>query len=172
MTSVLLLGHGSHLNPRSSEPTREHAERLRRSGRFDEVRVGFWKEEPSFRNALRTVGGGPVYAVPVFTAEGYFVDEVIPRELGLPRDGVTYTRPVGTHPSMTGVIEDRARSAYGDDTEDAALALVGHGTERNPKSADAAHRHADLSGCRPRQRCILPPQSGSKCVDRSLMNRR
>ena len=140
--SLVLLGHGSHLNPRSSNPVRRHACRLRERGVFDEVRVGFWKEEPSFRDVLRTVEGDDVYAVPVFTSEGYFVDEVVPRELGLPRDGVAYTSPVGTHPSMTDVVVERARSVYGDETEDAALVLVGHGTERNPNSADAVRRHA------------------------------
>ena len=140
--SVVLLGHGSHLNPGSSEPIRRHARRLRERETFHDVRVGFWKEEPSFRDVLRTVEGDKVYAVPVFTSEGYFVDDVIQRELGLPREGVTYTQPVGTHPSMTDVVVDRAISAYGGTGEEAALVLVGHGTERNPKSADAVRRHA------------------------------
>lgn len=140
--SVVLLGHGSHLNPQSSNPVRRHANRLRERGRFDEVRVAFWKEEPSFRDVLRTVEGDKVYAVPIFTSEGYFVDEVVPRELGLPRDGVAYTSPVGTHPSMIDVVVDRARSVYDGPTQDAALVLVGHGTERNPNSANAVYQHA------------------------------
>ena len=140
--AVLILGHGSHLNPGSSEPVHGHADALRESGDFDEVKTAFWKEEPSFREVLRTVESDRIYAVPFFMAEGYFVDQVIPRELRLPVDGVVYTEPVGTHASMTDVIEQRADSAYdGGTNEDVALAVVGHGTDRNPKSAESALEH-------------------------------
>jgi len=144
--ALLILGHGSHLNPGSSVPTREHADALRRRGVFDEVGVAFWKEEPSFREVLRTLDADRVYAVPFFMAEGYFVDEVIPRELRLPQERVVYTEPAGTHPSMTDVIAERARSVYGGDAEpdeNVALAVVGHGTERNPKSAESALGHVE-----------------------------
>lgn len=142
--ALLILGHGSHLNPGSSEPVHRHADALHDLGSFNEVRVAFWKEEPSFREVLRTLESDRVYAVPFFMAEGYFVDEVIPRELRLPVDRLVYTDPVGTHPSMTGVIAERGRSVYEGDAEteeDVALAVVGHGTDRNPKSAESALEH-------------------------------
>ncbi|MDZ7688829.1 MAG: CbiX/SirB N-terminal domain-containing protein [Halobacteriales archaeon] len=142
--ALLILGHGSHLNPGSSVPVHTHAESLRERGIFDEVRAAFWKEEPSFREVLRTLDAERVYAVPFFMAEGYFVDEVIPRELRLPQERVVYTEPVGTHTSMTDVIEERARSVYeGETWEDVAVAVVGHGTERNPKSAESALEHVE-----------------------------
>ncbi len=150
METLLLLGHGSHLNPGSSEPVHEHARRIRRRGAFGEVAVAFWKEEPSFREVLRTVDGDRVYAVPFFMANGYFVDEVIPRELRLPVDRVTYTPPVGTHPSMTDVIVERALSSV-DGGDGTALAVVGHGTERNPNSAASAREHV----CRIRRRGVF-----------------
>ena len=144
--ALLLLGHGSHLNPGSSEPVHRHADALRETERFDEVRVAFWKEEPSFRDVIRTLNADRVYAVPFFMAEGYFVDEVIPRELDLPLDRVVYTEPVGTHPSMTDVIEERAVSVYEGNVSDdeTALAVVGHGTERNPESAKTALEHVRI----------------------------
>jgi sirohydrochlorin cobaltochelatase len=140
--ALLILGHGSHLNPGSSQPVHRHADALRDRGYFDEVRTAFWKEEPSFREVLRTIESDRVYAVPFFMAEGYFVDQVIPRELRLPQERVAYTEPVGTHPSMTEVIEERAHSVYeGEAENDVALAVVGHGTDRNPKSAESALEH-------------------------------
>lgn len=140
--ALLILGHGSHLNPGSSEPVHRHADAVRDRGSFDEVRTAFWKEEPSFRDVLRTLESDRVYAVPFFMAEGYFVDQVIPRELRLPQERVVYTEPVGTHQSMTDVIEERAYSIYeGKKEEDVALAVVGHGTDRNPKSAESALEH-------------------------------
>jgi len=144
--AILLLGHGSHLNPGSSQPVHAHAETLRSvQNGYDEVRTAFWKEEPSFRDSVRNVRAEKVYAVPVFMAEGYFVDQVIPRELDVESDRVTYTPPVGTHPSMSDVIEERALDILGDSTspDDTALSIVGHGTERNPKSAESALAHVE-----------------------------
>ena len=50
-TALLLAGHGSHLNARSSEAVRAHARALATSGVWDEVLVAFWKEEPSLARA-------------------------------------------------------------------------------------------------------------------------
>ena len=55
MQALVIVAHGSHLNPGSSTPTYDHADTIRRVGAFAEVREGFWKEEPSFREVLRTV---------------------------------------------------------------------------------------------------------------------
>ncbi|WP_435096327.1 CbiX/SirB N-terminal domain-containing protein [Halarchaeum sp. P4] len=169
MQALVIVAHGSHLNPGSSEPTFAHADTIRATGAFDEVREAFWKEEPSFREALRTVESEEVYVVPLFVSEGYFTEEVIPRELRLEgwdvsdwnSDGtdaehvtlqaadvgktVHYCGPVGTHDSMGDVIVERAKSVTGDpDVGDGfGLAVVGHGTERNENSAKAIHYHAD-----------------------------
>jgi len=137
MQALVIVGHGSHLNPGSSEPAYAHADTIRESGAFDEVREAFWKEEPSFRNVLRTLESEEVYVVPLFISEGYFTEQVIPRELrlsewdpedwdsdGTDADHVTleagdvektvhYCGPVGTHDSMSDVIVQRARSITG-----------------------------------------------------------
>jgi sirohydrochlorin cobaltochelatase len=167
--ALVIVAHGSHLNPGSSTPTYDHADTIRASGAFDEVREAFWKEEPSFREALRTVESDEVFVVPLFVSEGYFTEEVIPRELRLEEwdvsawesDGtsashatlragdvektVHYCGPVGTHDSMADVLVQRAESITGDpDVGDGfGLAVVGHGTERNENSAKAIHYHAD-----------------------------
>ncbi|MFD1512410.1 CbiX/SirB N-terminal domain-containing protein [Halomarina rubra] len=168
--ALVIVAHGSHLNPDSSTPTFDHADTVRASGAFDEVREAFWKEEPSFREVLRTVEADEVYVVPLFVSEGYFTEQVIPRELRLDgwdveqwdSDGtsadhttltardvegktVHYCGPVGTHDAMSDVIVQRAESVTGDaDVGDGfGLAVVGHGTERNENSAKAIHYHAD-----------------------------
>jgi sirohydrochlorin cobaltochelatase len=134
------------------------------------VKTGFWKEEPSLREVLRTVESDEVFVVPLFVSEGYFTEQVIPRELrldgwdvsdwesdGLSADHVTltatdvdgkrvhYCGPVGTHESMTDVIVRRAESVTEDPDvgEGFGLAVVGHGTERNENSAKAIYYHAD-----------------------------
>ena len=138
MPALVIVAHGSHLNAESSTPTFDHADRIRATGAFDEVREGFWKEEPSFREALRTVQAEEVYVVPLFISEGYFTEQVIPRELRLDgwdeeawdSDGtsathatleatdvgktVHYCGPVGTHDAMSDVIVRRAETVTGD----------------------------------------------------------
>jgi sirohydrochlorin cobaltochelatase len=168
MQALVIVAHGSHLNPDSSTPTYDHADTVRAVGAFDEVKTGFWKEEPHLREVLRTVESDEVFVVPFFVSEGYFTEEVIPRELrldgwnvedwdsdGTSADSATYTAedtgqrvhycgPVGTHDSMTDVIVRRAESVTGgpDVGEGFGLAVVGHGTERNENSAKAIEYHA------------------------------
>src|SRR5204863_1805911 len=79
-SALVLAGHGSTLNPDSAQPTHEHADTIRRRGLFAEVVCSFWKEEPSLREVLRMIDSPEVYIVPNFISEGYFTQEVIPRE--------------------------------------------------------------------------------------------
>jgi sirohydrochlorin cobaltochelatase len=174
--ALLIAAHGSHLNPGSSTPAFDHADRIRATGAFEEVRETFWKEEPAFREALRTVRSDEVYVVPLFISEGYFTEQVIPRELRLEgwdpeaweSDGtsaghvtlssrdvdktVHYCGPVGTHDAMSDVIVRRAETVTGDPDvgEGVGLAVVGHGTDRNENSAKAIEYHADRIGERGR----------------------
>ncbi len=143
MTRALVLaGHGSHLNARSSEAVHAHARVLAGDGDWDEMLVAFWKEEPSLSRALDGCTASEVTVVPVFMSEGYFTGEVIPAEMGLDgpltrREGRTIrcTRPVGVHPALAGIVVERAleAGASGDD----ALFVLGHGTRRNAGSANA-----------------------------------
>lgn len=137
--TLVLVGHGSHLNPNSSAPIWAHARALRDTDRYAEVRVGLWKEEPSLSRCLDGCDATEVTVVPVFISAGYFTNEVIPREMRLDgqltcRDGrrIRYTDPVGSHPALAKVIVERAREAGAQPGD--ALAVLGHGTPRNPKS--------------------------------------
>lgn len=169
MPALVIAAHGSHLNPASHDPAFAHADAVRQAGAFSEVREAFWKEEPSFREVLRTLDSEEVYVVPLFISEGYFTEQVIPRELrledwdvslwdssGTDADTATltaadvdktvhYCGPVGTHPSMTDVIVTRAESVTGDSDvgEGFGLAVVGHGTKRNENSAKAIEYHTE-----------------------------
>src|SRR5580692_7656168 len=88
-SSLVLVGHGSTLNPDSSEPTFQHADEIVRRRVFAEVQCSFWKEEPSLREVLRMVDGDDIYVVPNFISEGYFTETVIPRELLLVGHGTS-----------------------------------------------------------------------------------
>jgi sirohydrochlorin cobaltochelatase len=144
-TALILVGHGSTLNPDSSTPTHQHADEIRRRGVFDEVVCCFWKEEPSMREVFYTVKSKEIFVVPNFISEGYFCQEVIPRELRIEgpitqRDGtnIYYCDPVGVHPSMTKLLLKRADEvALGVPRDQTALIIVGHGTSLNENSTKA-----------------------------------
>jgi sirohydrochlorin cobaltochelatase len=153
--ALLIVGHGSTVNPDSSAPTLAHTAAIRAREIFAEVACCFWKEEPSLRDApflFRDPAIKEVYVVPNFISEGYFTQTVIPRELEL-NGGVTervdgqvwkYCQPVGNHPAMTDLLLQRAQEAApGVPESQTSLLIVGHGTDLNDNSAVAAKSQAE-----------------------------
>jgi sirohydrochlorin cobaltochelatase len=154
-SALLIVAHGSTVNPDSSAPTLAHAAEIRRRKIFADVECAFWKEEPSLRDALFLFDPesiGEVYVVPNFISEGYFTQTVVPRELELNGRITTrpdgqiwkYCEPVGNHPMMTDLLLKRAREvAPGADPAKTSLLIVAHGTDLNENSAVAAKREAE-----------------------------
>lgn len=152
MKALVIVGHGSHLNEDSSLPVYEHAERIRAAGEYDEVVECFWKEEPSMRHVLDLVESDEVYVVPAFISEGYFTQQVIPREFGLEgpvteKAGKTvrYAGPLGTFEKMADVILERTDDLMRDKDVShgrTALVLLGHGTAMNKNSSGVIYLNA------------------------------
>ena len=156
--ALVLAGHGSTVNADSAAPTWQHADELRRRNIFAQVQEAFWKQEPYLAQVLRGIFAPRVFIVPFFISDGYFTEEVIPRELGFcgpdeknfsraqKRGPQTlhYCRPVGTHPGMTAVLLARAREVVekfpfprAPKPGDTALFIAGHGTGNNENSRKA-----------------------------------
>jgi sirohydrochlorin cobaltochelatase len=165
--ALVLVGHGSTLNAESAAPTYQHADELRRRKIFAQVIECFWKLEPSIAGVLRGVFAPRVFIVPLFISDGYFTEEVIPRELGLCANGekdfsrtqrrgaqtLHYCGPVGTHESMTGVLLARARQVVEQHPfprmpkpAETTLFIAGHGTGNNENSRKAIERQVRLIG--------------------------
>src|SRR6266704_1555430 len=139
-SALLIVAHGSTVNPDSSTPTLAHAAEIRRRKTFAQVECAFWKEEPSLRDAIFLFDPEAVqevYVVPNFISEGYFTQTVIPRELEL--NGPITKRassqlwndcePVGDHPMMTDLLLHRARDiAPGVVETETRLLILDHGT--------------------------------------------
>jgi sirohydrochlorin cobaltochelatase len=151
-SALLIVGHGSTENPDSSTPYFDHAAEIRRRNLFGEVHCCFWKEEPSMREVLYQVDADEVYIVPDFISEGYFTQDVIPREFQLtgPTSMVSgktlhYCLPVGIHPHMTDLILRRAREVAPEiDPAETTLIITGHGTGLNQNSTKAIRDQVDL----------------------------
>ena len=157
--ALVVLGHGTTQNENSAAPVYQHAAELRRRKIFAEVREAFWKQEPQIKKVLPEISAPRVFIVPLFISEGYFSDEVIPRELGFAENlklktensEIIYCRPVGTHESMTEVILSCAKKTVeqfpfprAPKPEDITLFIAGHGTEKNENSGKAIERQIGL----------------------------
>lgn len=163
--ALVLVGHGSTLNAESSAPTYQHADEMRRRGVFGQVLECFWKLEPSIAGVLRGVFAPRVFIVPLFISEGYFTEEVIPRELGFclkeqpefarvqkrGHQTLHYCGPVGTHDSMTQVLLSRAKEVVdkhpfprAPKPAEISLFIAGHGTSNNENSRKAIERQVEL----------------------------
>jgi sirohydrochlorin cobaltochelatase len=158
--TLVLIGHGSTLNADSSAPTHQHADELKRRNIFGQVLTAFWKEEPAISAVLRAAYKPRIFCVPLFISEGYFTEEVIPRELGfapneriLRRNDQTihYCGPIGTHDSMTEVLLARAKETVAKHPfprapkpSETALFIAGHGTGQNENSRKAIERQVEL----------------------------
>jgi sirohydrochlorin cobaltochelatase len=154
-SALLIVGHGSTVNPDSSAPTLKHAAEIRRREIFADVACCFWKEEPSLRDALLFFRDGTipeVYVVPNFISEGYFTRTVIPRELELTGPEThrssgqiwKYCEPVGNHRGMTELLLRRAHDVAPEISEaETSLLIVGHGTSLNDNSAAAAKHQVE-----------------------------
>src|SRR5262249_44950946 len=154
-TALLIVAHGSTVNPDSSAPTWAHVAEIRRRNVFADVQCAFWKEEPSLCDALFLFDPESireVCVVPNFISEGYFTQTVVPRELEL-NGPITkrsngqiwrYCEPVGNHPLMTELLLKRAHDVSPDSAPaETTLLIVAHGTDLNENSAVAAKREAE-----------------------------
>ncbi len=163
--ALVLVGHGSTLNAESAAPTYQHADELRRRKIFAQVVECFWKQEPPICGVLRGVFAPRVFIVPLFISDGYFTEEVIPRELGLCAKGekefprtqqrgnqiLRYCGAVGTHDSMTAVLLARAKEVvekhpfpHAPRPDETTLFIAGHGTGNNENSRKAIERQVEL----------------------------
>ncbi|MGH8024330.1 MAG: DR2241 family protein, partial [Limisphaerales bacterium] len=61
---LVVLGHGTDLNEKSSAPVRQHAAELRRRRLFRDVREAFWKQEPEIKRVLAEIAAPRIFIAP------------------------------------------------------------------------------------------------------------
>ncbi len=88
---LVVLGHGTELDAASAAPVFQHAAELRRRRLFAGVREAFWKQEPQIKMVLAEISAPRIFIAPLFISEGWFAGEVIPRELGFPKNASRIT---------------------------------------------------------------------------------
>lgn len=152
-TALILAGHGSHISPETAAIVWQQVDKLRQRHAADEITAAFWKEAPSFHQVIGTLTADDITIVPLFTAQGYFTQTVIPAEMLLSsalteHDGRTirYGKTLSEHPYLSRIVRQRITDAmreHGAEREKTAVVLIGHGTRRNPESRSATRAQAE-----------------------------
>ncbi|MDX1994733.1 MAG: CbiX/SirB N-terminal domain-containing protein [bacterium] len=158
-TAVILAGHGSHISPHTAGLVWSQVDQLRALNVVDEVTAAFWKEMPSFHTVFDSLNASDITVVPLFTAQGYFTQTVIPAEMGLTdavtlRDGKTirYARTLSEYPYLEQVVRQRVEDAIRQrmqlskeaiSASQIAVAIIGHSTRRNSESRKATEAQVE-----------------------------
>lgn len=147
-TALLLIGHGSGNTQASDSMLSRHADALRRSGMLADVGVAPLSDGRQLEQVCATLAGGAVAVLPFFMCDGHMMKAAIPSgaagtcpTIGRP---VRLYPPLGLAPWLTELIVERATAragAAGIAPGKATLALVAHGSPKNPASRWAAERH-------------------------------
>jgi len=143
-TALVLAAHGANADEGVNRQVEGFAAKLRAMNLCDKVVCGFHQGTPTFSEVLDRLDADDVVVVPVMTSDGYYSDTVLPRELRNNRRfaevTIRQTPPLGTHPRLIDVAVRRIHRALHDFDLDAAataVAVVGHGTPKHPRSRDA-----------------------------------
>lgn len=125
--ALLVLGHGTPLDVRSSEGVEAQVNAVRARRLFAEVHGAFMETSPRIADWRTITNRRQVIAVPFFISDGLHSDEDIPALLGLPAECTAdaqerrnphvlgdrelyYSRAVGTDPGMAEVVLDQVHA--------------------------------------------------------------
>jgi len=151
-SAVLLAAHGAGTGSSANRRVVELARRLGERLPGTRVRAAFTLGSPSYGAAAaepRGQAGRALIVVPVFTSDGYFTRQRLPSAVGACELATSITQPVGTHPKVVAAVVTSAlarlrRLAGGAEgpagarrAEPIACLVIGHGTERAPRSGEA-----------------------------------
>jgi sirohydrochlorin ferrochelatase len=150
--ALLIVAHGDCGGERANRLAGLIARRMRRSGRFTHVAVGYMRGTPGLAEAAAAIDGGEVRVCPLFMSDGYYVRRAIPARLDLDGEGADRSgrrfrimQPTGLSDRLPAIIakaaEARARSA-GLAPAATRLLLAAHGSLKDPASRRAAERVA------------------------------
>lgn len=123
MNALILFSHGSLLCG-AGEALETHAARLRQTGTWDRVAVGYMNySEPTFAVAVascRAEGVTHITVAPFFLIPGFFVSQTLPERLAAAREAfpdVTFTvaEALGYDAGLADALIDSAQSPLGPD---------------------------------------------------------
>lgn len=150
-TALVLAAHGERQVPEPNRLLAGHAEALGQRLAPMPVACGVLNGEPSLESALQDIGAKGVERLlvyPFFMADGYFVEQVLPRRIAESGVGLApdILAPLGLDPGLDRLMMDDALDAAradGFEPGETRLLVVGHGSKFGPASADATRAMAE-----------------------------
>jgi sirohydrochlorin cobaltochelatase len=112
-TAVLIIAHGSSMDPTSGAAAHALADRLHEQNYFREVHAGFLEGPPSLADWLARSIDPPVTVIGMFAGDGPHAEDDVRRALNDHERGrlYAYTGAIGAEPGMVALILDEARRA-------------------------------------------------------------
>lgn len=104
-TSVVLAGLGRGSDGRSERAVEYHADRLRRTTDFEQVRTGYLAADPSLECVAYELTGEETVVVPVFVAADEATRRRVRDRLGADAATTTQTDPLGTTEWLTSAVQ-------------------------------------------------------------------
>jgi len=139
--ALVLAAHGSRHHPEVNATIDAYAARLGELVGCSSAVAAYHQGNPTFAEVLDGLREERVVVVPLMTSSGYYADEVLPRELRKNRTWnekqVVVMPPVGTHSGMADLVAGRFKElteSFSLPAQATTLAIIGHGTKRNPRS--------------------------------------
>jgi len=147
-TGLLIVAHGERGGSTENLLAHALAERVRASGRYAEVEVGFLRARPRVEAAAARIAAHELAVYPLFMSDGYYVRTAIPDRLGVSAEGrrLRILSPLGVDPELPALIAGLARRAAeraGEESAATHLLLVAHGSSKSDESALAARAVAE-----------------------------
>lgn len=149
--ALILAAHGERQVASPNRLLAGHARALSERLSPMPVACGVLNGEPSLESALEAVAGkgaGRLLVYPLFMADGYFVEQVLPKriaESGARLEPLILS-PLGLDPGLEALMLAEALAAAkgrGFAPEKTRLLVAGHGSKFGPASADATRRMAN-----------------------------
>jgi sirohydrochlorin cobaltochelatase len=154
--ALLIAAHGDCGGQGGNVLASELARRMRQSGRYSEVAVGYMRCSPTIEETAAHITSSCISLYPLFMGNGYYINEAIPKRLGITNGidalghCVNIQKPLGLHPDLPDLLLTAAADAAmvkAIDPRSATLLLVAHGSASSPHSSAAAqsirHQMAD-----------------------------
>jgi sirohydrochlorin cobaltochelatase len=155
MIGLIVAAHGDGDNSEANRGIRELTHRAAKLLGVSNYTASFHRGTPGFQQSLEELTVSEVVVVPLMAAAGYYSQTVLPRELRkAPSDKrkvVVISEPVGTSPLFQQLATSRVRYLLdegGTPETDCGLMVVGHGTQRHPRSRRSCEDLADVLGAR------------------------
>jgi sirohydrochlorin cobaltochelatase len=142
--TLVVVGHGSPSRPEGTRSVEALAENLRARRLFADVRAAFLKVPPYLTEVFGDLDDRGTYLVPHLAADGV-VGEALRGAL-MERTNIVLCRATGTHPDVTRIAMQRLAELCSTqvlDPKRLGILVAGHGTARNPESAERAHAFAE-----------------------------